>query len=111
GRRLAGQLASARIRAAEGQNLREYARVFPTISLGAELERLETRGVPGRKILADTARESVAAGKLTAPSIQSRAQRRHERSQIIDSIFGPSLTLTLPVWDQNQAQVAKARYN
>ena len=40
-------------------------------------------------MLADTARASVAAGQLTAPDIQSRGERRIERSQIIDALLGP----------------------
>ena len=55
-------------------------------------------------------RDSIAGGGLTAPTIQSRAQRQLERRQIIDAILGPSVQITLPIWDQNQAQIAKARY-
>jgi cobalt-zinc-cadmium efflux system outer membrane protein len=60
-------------------------------------------------VLADTARASIANGQLTAPEVQSRGQRRLERSQQIEAILGPSLSLTLPIFDQNQAQIAKAR--
>lgn len=96
--------------AAEQRVREEYLKVFPDIELGPFLERNESRALPGRNILADTARASVAAGGLTAPDIQSRGQRDEERRQEINSILGPALTMTLPIFDQNQAQIAKAEY-
>lgn len=88
----------------------EIAKIIPEFSIGLYDERSERRALPGRKILADTARASVAAGAPTAPEIQSRGQRNQERSQEIDNIFGPVFNLTLPLFDQNQAQIAKARF-
>lgn len=87
----------------------EYLKVFPDFSIGFYDERNEARSLPGRNVLGDTARASVAAGRLTAPEIQSRRQRQQERSQEITNIFGPAFNLTLPIFDQNQAQIAKAR--
>jgi cobalt-zinc-cadmium efflux system outer membrane protein len=87
----------------------ELAKVFPNLEIGFQLERGERRAQGGRKVLADTARASIANGQLTAPEVQSRGQRRLERSQQIEAILGPSLSLTLPIFDQNQAQIAKAR--
>jgi len=87
----------------------ECRRFLPDVQLGLSFERSERRASPGRKILADTARSSIAAGRLAAPSIQSRGERALEKSQIIDAKLGPTLALTLPVFDQNQAQIAKAR--
>ena len=103
----AGFLAVA---AAENEITRQRLRVFPDLAFGVDFERPEQPTLPGRKILADTVRSSIAAGKLTAPSIQSRGQRRLDQAQIVDSLLGPSLSFTLPVWDQNQAQIEKARY-
>lgn len=88
----------------------EYRKIFPDVAIGAYLERTERRALPGRNIAADTARASVAAGSLTAPEIQSRGQRDMERNQEIDAIFGPAFNLTLPIFDQNQAQIARAKY-
>jgi outer membrane protein TolC len=87
----------------------ECRRFLPDVQLGFAFERPEQRALPGRNILADTARASIAAGQLTAPIIQSRGERNIEKSQIIDAKLGPTLALTLPIFDQNQAQVAKAR--
>lgn len=88
----------------------EIAKIIPEFSIGVYNERNESRGIPGRNVLADTARASVAAGQLTAPEIESRGQRNLERSQKIDNIFGPAFNLTIPLFDQNQAQIAKARF-
>jgi len=45
---------------------------------------------------------------LTAPGIQSRSARQSEKGQ--DVILGPSLGIELPIFDQNQARIAKAQY-
>lgn len=103
------RIAGARVNAAADRVELELLRVFPSVEIGLNAERTERRALPGRKVLADTARASVAAGQLTAPSIESRGQRDLARRQIIDAILGPSVQLTLPIWDQNQAQIAKAR--
>ncbi len=83
-------------------------RVIQSLGIGVMGERFERRALPGRNLLADTARASLAAGKLTAPEIESAGQRRIERSQEIELIVGPSLEVSLPIFDQNQAQIAKA---
>ncbi|MCA9242742.1 MAG: TolC family protein [Phycisphaerales bacterium] len=87
----------------------EARRFLPDVQLGFAFERSEQRAIPGRNVLADTARASVAAGRLTAPSIQSRGERQIEKSQIIDAKLGPTLAMTLPLFDWNEAQIAKAR--
>jgi len=108
--RLDARVAALRVKAAEAELEKEYRSVFPNVTLGLEAERPERRALPGRTVLADTARASIGAGSLTAPSIQSRGERRRERSQIIDLLLGPTLDITLPIWDQNQVQIAKAGY-
>lgn len=110
GHRLDARVAALRVKAAQATLEREYRSVFPNVTLGFEAERPERRALPGRTVAADAARASIGAGRLTAPSIQSRAERRRERSQIIDLLLGPTLEITLPLWDQNQAQIAKAGY-
>ena len=84
-------------------------RIIPTFGRGIMGERPESKGILNRKILADTARSSVRAGQLTAPEIESRGQRNRERSLIINSLLGPSIEVPLPIFDQNQAQIAKAQ--
>ena len=107
--RLDARAARDAVEAAAARVEFEIAKVFPNVEIGFELERGERRAQPGRNVLADTARTSIANGNLTAPEIESRGQRRLEKSQEIEAILGPSLSLTLPVFDQNQAQIAKAR--
>lgn len=103
-------VAALRVKAAQAELERQYLNVFPNVTLGMEGERPESRSQPGRTVARDTAQASIAAGTLTAPSIQSRSERRREKSQIIDLLLGPTLDITLPLWDQNQAQIAKAGY-
>jgi outer membrane protein TolC len=109
-RRFDARAAERRLRAAEKTITKEYLGIFSSITAGFELEIPEARALPDRKILADTARESIRAGQLTAPTIQSRAERHLERRQQIDSIFGPAFGMTIPVWNQNQAAIATAIY-
>lgn len=91
---------------AEARLEKEYRRVFPTIEIGVGLERAERKRQGGRDLLADTARSSIAAGGLTAPGIQPRSERNRHN----DFIIGPTINLELPIFDQNQAQIARARY-
>ena len=105
-RRLDLEAARSAAAAAESRLRLEWSRVFPTVALGVALERGERQAPPGRDVLADTARASVATGRLTAPEIQPRSARDADS----DFIIGPSLSLELPIFDQNQAQIAKAAY-
>jgi len=108
--RLDARAAAMNVQAAEDEIERQYLSIFPNVTLGVEWERTERRSAPGRNIAADTARTSIANGRLTAPGIQSRGQRKLERRQVIDSLLGPTLDITLPLWDQNQAKIAKAGF-
>lgn len=104
------QIASFELGQAEHELVQTYLQIFPSVSLGLAMERTERRAIPGRKILADTARESIANEAFTLPEIQSKAERDAERQGIIDLVMGPSFDVTLPIWDQNRAQIAKARF-
>ena len=106
--RLDLQAAQQAVASAEAQLAYETRRVFPVVQMGAQLERSERSRQGGRDVLADTARASIANGRLTAPSIQPRSERRLQGGQ--DLILGPTLGVELPIFDQNQAQIAKARY-
>lgn len=108
--RLDIRAAHENVAAAEARIRAEYAKRFPNVELGIDFERSERRAQPGRNVLADTARASIANGGLTAPDIESRSQRDAAKRQEIDYTLGPSLGVTLPIFDQNQAQIAKAQY-
>ncbi|MDO8631592.1 MAG: TolC family protein, partial [Phycisphaerales bacterium] len=84
----------------------EKRKVFPDLNIGPFMERPDRRALPGRDVAADFVRSSLANGALTAPDIQSRRERQQERSQEIDFLSGPALSMTLPIFDQNQAQIA-----
>jgi len=108
GRRLDLRAAQEAVALAEAQREEQYRLVFPTVELGLEFEREGRRSQGGRNLLADTARASMANGGLTAPDIQSRSERRRKHGQ--DTLLGPSLGIEVPLFDQNQAQIAKAEY-
>lgn len=88
----------------------EYLRVFPEVMVGVSAERNESRALPGRDIAADFARSSLRAGQPTVPDIQTRGERRAAQEQDIKFKIGPNIEMTLPIFDQNQAQIARARY-
>lgn len=96
------------VEAAEASLRLEYLEIIPSVEVGVAMERAERQKQGGRDLLADTARASIANGGLTAPEIQPRSERRaNDRT---DLIIGPSVGLQLPIFDQNQAQIAKAQY-
>ncbi len=96
--------------AAEDEVVRQSLLVFPSVMIGLAAERPERRAMPARNLLADTARSSIRSGTLTAPDIQSRGQRDLERRQFIDFLIGPAFQVTVPLFDQNQAQIATAAF-
>ncbi|MHC4444771.1 MAG: TolC family protein, partial [Planctomycetota bacterium] len=100
------QAARQEVAAAEARLEQEYSRIFPSVKIGVSFEREAAQSQGGRDILADTARASIANGGLAAPDIQPRSERRRNTEFVI----GPSINLELPVFNQNQARIAKARY-
>ena len=104
--RLDMQAARQAVSAAEAALQEQYRSIFPTVKLGLDLERGERGRAQGRHLLADTARASIANGRLTAPDIEPRSARDVHT----DFTIGPSIGLELPIFDQNQAQIAKAKY-
>ncbi len=99
--------ASDLVQAAEAKLQTEYRRVFPLVELGVSMERDARKSQGGRDVLADTARATIANGRLSAPEIQPRS----ERDQDTEFVIGPTLSLELPIFDQNQAQIARAKYD
>lgn len=84
--------------------------VFPNVQVGLSFEREARRGQRGRKLLSDAAKSSIANQGLTVPEIQTPGERRLSDSSRIATVLGPSVSATLPIWDQNQAQIAKAEF-
>lgn len=96
--------------ASDAETKLEYQRVFPEVSVGIGAERLEGRSQGGRDVAADFARASLRAGEPTIPDIQTRGEHTGEKRDDIEFMMGPNIAVTLPIFDQNQAQIAKARY-
>jgi outer membrane protein TolC len=82
----------------------ERARFLRTIDLGISMERDARPSRAGRDWLSETAFASAQAGALTLPSFQPRDP------QSTDYVTGPTLSMELPLFDQNQAQVARAAF-
>lgn len=82
----------------------EKMRFLRSLEVGVSVERSE-RGTRGdRNWLAETAWASAEAGQLTPPSLQPREPLS------TDWVVGPTLGVEVPLFDQNQAQIAKAEY-
>jgi cobalt-zinc-cadmium efflux system outer membrane protein len=108
--RLDVQAAEWELEAAAAEFQQEMLKLLPSLSVGLAGERTERRAPLDRKIWADTLRESILAGKPTIPQFETPSQRRLMKSREIRLLLGPALEVPLPVFDQNQAQVAKAQY-
>ncbi|GMU82421.1 MAG: hypothetical protein AMXMBFR47_22920 [Planctomycetota bacterium] len=82
----------------------ERSRFLRSLELGISTERAERGSRGDRNWLAETAFESLQAGQLSPPSLEPREE------QSTDWVVGPTLGVELPIFDQNQAQIAKAMY-
>ncbi len=80
----------------------ETLSIITDVELGLSFERAQRGRRGDRPWLADTLWASAEAGALAAPSLRPREKLP------TDSVIGPSLSLELPVFDQNQAQIARA---
>ncbi len=78
--------------------------VFRNLKVGVSFERGERKSSTDLDYLSDTIFNSISNGMLTPPTLQRR------KSKHTDFIIGPSVELELPIFDQNQAQIAKAEY-
>ncbi len=78
--------------------------VFRNLEVGVSFERGERKSSTDLDYLSDTIFNSISNGMLTPPSLKRR------KSKHTDFIIGPSIELELPIFDQNQAQIAKAEY-
>lgn len=110
--RLDVRSASEEIDTAAKEILRQKRGALPGISVGLEAERTDARAPRTLKPRAyefDFSNPSQAIQDYTLQKITAHRERELEKSQTIDLLLGPSIDLTLPVWDQNRAQIAKAR--
>ena len=82
----------------------EKRRVFRVVQVGLEVEREARPSSSDGRYLGKALRSSIDAGELTLPPI------RADKDADSDVLVGPSLTIELPLFDQNQAQIAKAEF-
>ena len=78
--------------------------VFRNLEVGVSLERSQRTPQTDLDFVSDTIFNSISSGMLTPPSLTRR------KSKHTNFIIGPSIALELPIFDQNQAQIAKAEY-
>lgn len=80
----------------------ERVRFLRSVDVGFAFELAERRSRGDRKWLAETFYNSLQSGALAPPNFMPR------EPQGTDTVAGPTLSLELPLWDQNRAQIAKA---
>lgn len=100
--RLDLQIMDQAVAAAEALAKLERVRFLRSVDLGVSFELAERRSRGDRNWLAETYYDSLQSGALTPPNLMPRG------SQGTDTVAGPTLSIELPLWDQNQAQIAKA---
>lgn len=82
----------------------EQRSVFANVEVGMGFERAERGRRGDRPWLADTAWAMAEAGGPAAPSFRAREKLP------TDIVLGPAVSLELPIFDQNQAQIARAEF-
>ena len=138
--RLDIRAAAAELDKAEYEVKRQKRAIVPSVNLGIDGERPDRRaprslkplppdppiGSISRPTASQTLQDYVVQQvKTQRSSLQSMGQstkdlllqqldekraRDLEKRQAVDLLLGPSLQVTLPIWDQNQAQIAKAQF-
>jgi cobalt-zinc-cadmium efflux system outer membrane protein len=82
----------------------EQLKLFPMLELGVSFQRDERRTPEGRNILADSLRASLDARE---PKVDIAPK---EKSGGQDTIIGPTIGMELPIFNQNQGGIARARF-
>jgi len=82
----------------------EQQRVFSRVELGVEFERESRPRSSDGRFLGQSLLASLAAG---APTLSPDFGTRDDGSEVV---VGPTLSIELPLFDQNQAQIAKAKF-
>lgn len=90
--------------AAEARVEYEKSRFIREIELGISAERMDRPRRRDRNWIYETAWASAEEGMLAAPSLMPRERRT------ADWVIGPTLMFELPLFDWNDAQVARADY-
>lgn len=123
--RLDLQMASQDVAEAEDAVAEQYRSVLSSLSVGIDGERPEMRAPksrpysplenaelikgPGYTTQAARLDAAHAAGNFLRDRLAAKRERDFEKQQAIDLLLGPSVAFALPLWDRNQAGIAKAR--
>lgn len=124
-RRLDLQMAAMDVSTAEDELLEQCRSILPSLVVGIDGERPEMRAPRSRDYAplenielvkgpgytpADARLDAIhTAGDVLRHQLAAKRDRDFEKQQAINLLLGPSLEVTLPLWDQNQAGIAKAR--
>ncbi|MDX2198740.1 MAG: TolC family protein [Phycisphaerae bacterium] len=92
------------VSAAAARLEQERRSVISAVEVGLSYETFERGRRGDRPWLADTLWASAEAGRLAVPSLRPREDLP------FDTVLGPTLTFELPIFDQNQAQIARAEF-
>lgn len=103
--RLDLRAARQRVAAAAAELAKERGGLFGDVTIGLSMERAERRSGERRNLLAESGSATGQAGALTLPAL-----RRDDDNKHTDFIIGPSFEFEIPLFDQNQANVARAAY-
>lgn len=101
--RLDVQAMDQAIASAEALVQLERARFLRSVDIGFAFELAERRTQGNRNWLSETYYNSVQANALTPPNFMPQSSQN-----VTNTIAGPTISMELPIWDQNQAQIAKA---
>lgn len=109
------QRALATVEAANANLQLERRRAFPSLGLSLDVERSDARAPvsprfnPLGTLIAPGATGADLARDYLVNRVDAKRDQRFQKEQRVDWLIGPGLQITLPVFDQNQAQIAKAR--
>ena len=104
--RLDAQIGAMGVRLAEKELAKVGRSLIPSLTLGAETERTENKAGPSRAARGFAAWDPL---KDPLPAFPTVREDKLADKQVVNFLTGPSFQATLPVWDQNRAQLAKAR--
>ncbi len=103
GARLDLRTAAEEVAAAEARLELERTRFLKSLQVGVGIERGARGRIDDRNLGLEAARKSFEAGEPRLPDVFPRRP-----AAPTDYMIGPSLGLELPIFDQNQAQIARA---
>lgn len=102
--RLDVRAAEALVRKAAARVTEARRSVFSEVEVGVALERADRPPGGDKNILFNTLHESAHAGELVGPELYNPTDDGQ------DVILGPTLSFALPIFDQNQARIARAEF-